>query len=105
MDRVQYVWFEIYNEDHALEMVFTRKKARADANSESPPIIQTEINIREVHTPSRKVFTQEHNELFFQQVVQYSQYLEGEYLHYHVLCLDESSTEDDLKKSYRKMAL
>ena len=105
MDRVQYVWFDIYNEYHALEMVFTRKKERADANPESPPITETEINIREVRTPSRKVFTQEHNELFFQQVVQYSQYLEGEYLHYHVIFLNESSTEDDLKKAYRKLAL
>ena len=59
------MWFEIYNEDHALEMVFTRKKTRVDANPESPPITQTEINIRDVRTPIRKVFTQEHNELFF----------------------------------------
>ena len=26
-------------------------------------------------------------------------------MHYHVLCLNESSTEDDLEKSYRKLAL
>ena len=26
-------------------------------------------------------------------------------MHYHVLCLNESSTEDDLKKSHRKLAL
>ena len=62
-----------YSEDHALEMLFTRKKARAGANPESPPITPTEKNIREVHTISRTVFKQEHNELFVQQFVQYSQ--------------------------------
>ena len=36
--------------------------------------------------------------VFFQKVVQYSQYLKGEYLHYHVLGLNDSSTEDDMKK-------
>ena len=51
-------------------MVFPRQKSRDDANSESPPITQPETNIREVGTPSRTVFTQEHNELFIQQVVQ-----------------------------------
>ena len=79
-------------------MVFTRKKARADANPESPPRTQPEINIRELRTPNRTVFTPEHNELFVQQVVQYSQDLEGEVLHYHVICLNESSTDDDLRK-------
>ena len=54
-------------------MLFTRKKARAGANPESPPITPTEKNIREVHTISRTVFKQEHNELFVQQFVQYSQ--------------------------------
>ena len=49
------------------------------------------MNIREVRTPSRRVFTQEQNELFVQQVFQYSQDLEGEVLHYRVLCLNESS--------------
>ena len=42
---------------------------------------------------------------FFQQVVQYSQDLEGEDLHYHVLGLNEYSTEDDMKKAYCKLAL
>ena len=79
-------------------MVFTIQKAGEDANPEFPPIIQHEINIREVRALSWKVFTQEQNELFFQQVVQYAQGLEGEVLYYHVLCLNESSTEDDLKK-------
>ena len=57
-------------EDHALEMVFTRQKSRAGANPEYPPRAQHKINIREVRTPSRAVFTQEHNELFVQKVVQ-----------------------------------
>ena len=47
-----------YSEDHALEMVFTRQKARVDANPESPPRTQPEINIHEVRTPSRTVFAQ-----------------------------------------------
>ena len=53
-----------YSEYHELEMVFTRKKSRAGENPESPPRTQPEIYIRELRTPSRKVFTQ---------VVQYSQ--------------------------------
>ena len=86
-------------------MVFTRKKSRADANPESSPITQHKINIREVQTTSRTVFTQEQNESFLQQVVQETQGLEGEVFHYHVIGLNQSSTEDDLKKSHRKMAL
>ena len=43
-------------------MVFSSQKAKADANRESRPITQPEINIREVHTPSCTVFMQEHNE-------------------------------------------
>ena len=61
-----------YSEDHELEMLFTRQKVRAGKNTESPPITQPETNICEVRTPSRTVFTQEHNELFVQHVVQYS---------------------------------
>ena len=38
------------------------KKARADANQEYPPRTHQEINIREIRTPTRTVFTQEHNE-------------------------------------------
>ena len=30
--------------------------------------------------------------------------MEGGYFHYHVLGLNESSTEDDMKKAYRKLA-
>ena len=48
---------------------------------------------------------QEQNELFIQQVAQYSQGLEGEVLHYHVLGLNESSTEDYLGKAYSNLAL
>ena len=69
-------------------MVFTRQKLRADANPESPPKTHPEINIPEVHNRSRKVFTQEQNELFVQKVLQYSQYFEGKVLHYHVICLN-----------------
>ena len=78
-------------------MVYTRKKARADSNPQSPPLFQHEINIREVPSPSRKAFTQEHNELFVQRIVQDAQVLEGGVLYYYILGLDESSTEDDLK--------
>ena len=59
----------LYIEDHTLEMVFTRQKEKVGANPESPPITQPEINIRELLTPSRTVFSQEQNELFFQRVV------------------------------------
>ena len=68
-----------------------------DANPESPPRIHHEINIREVPTPSRTVFTPKYNELFVQQVVQDAQSLEGEVLYYHIIGLNESATEDDLK--------
>ena len=68
------------------------------ANPESPPRNQPETNICEVRTPSWTVFTQEKNELFFQQVVQYSQEKEGDDLYYNVLGLNESSTSDDMKK-------
>ena len=86
-------------------MVYTRQKAIVDANPRSPPIIQHKINIREVPNPSRTVFTPEQNELFVQRVVQDSHGLKGEVLHYHILGLNESATEDDLKKAYRKMTL
>ena len=77
-------------------MIFTRKKARLDANPESPPRTHPEINICKVRTPSQTFFAQEQNELFVQQVLQCFQDLEGEVFHYRVLCLKESSTEDDL---------
>ena len=79
-------------------MVCNRQKARAGENKESPPRTQPETSICELINTSRTVFTQEQKELFVQQVVQYSQDLEGEDFHYHVLCLNESSTEDYTKK-------
>ena len=94
-----------YSEDHPSEMIFTRLKSRAGADPEYPTRTQPETNIREVYTPSRTFFTLEQNEIFVQQVVQYSQDLEGEYLHYHVLVLNESSTNIDMKKYYRKLDL
>ena len=73
MVRVLSLWIEKYSEYRVLEMVLTRQKSRADANPESPPITHPEINIHEVRTPSQTVFTQEYNELFVQQVLQYYQ--------------------------------
>ena len=70
-----------------------------DDNPEYPQRTQQEINIRKVRTPSRTVFTLEHNELFVQQVVQDAQGFEGGVLHYHVLGVNDSSTEDDVKKA------
>ena len=54
-------------------MVCTRQKSREGVNSEYSQRTQPVTNIREVRTPSRTVFTKEQNELFFQQVVKYSQ--------------------------------
>ena len=42
---------------------------------------------------------------YFQKVVQYTQNLKGEDLHYRVLGLNDSSTKDDMKKSSCKLAL
>ena len=85
-------------------MLFTRQKSRVGANPESLPRTQPGTIIREVITPSRTVFTQEQNELFVQRVIQYSQVAEGDEFHYHVLGLNEYSTEDDMKKAYRTLA-
>ena len=79
-------------------MVFTRKKSRAGANPEYPPRTQPGTNIHEVRTPIRIVFTREYNELFIQRVIQYSQEAKGDELHYLVLGLNESPTEDAMKK-------
>ena len=102
-------WFGLrgwqLTEDQALKMVYTRRKARADANPKFTPIIQYDINIREVPTPSRTVFTPGQNESFVQKVVQNAQGLEGEVLYYHILGLNESETYDDLEKADRKLAL
>ena len=82
-------------------MVFTRKKSRVGANSESPARTQPGTNIRERSNSRRTVFTREHNDLFIQRVLQYSQENESNELHYHVPGLNESSTDDDMKKAYR----
>ena len=86
-------------------MVFNRQKERSGENPESLPRNQPETNIREVRTPSQTVFTQEQNESFVQRVVQYYQEKDGEYFHYCVLDLNESSTGDDMKEAYRNLAL
>ena len=74
-------WFNIFGwqltEYQALKMVYTRRKSRPYDNPESPPIIQHEINIPEVPTPSRTVFAPENNELLAQRVVQDAHGLEG----------------------------
>ena len=80
-----------------MEIVFTIQKTKADNIPESPPRTQHEINKRELRTPSWTVFTKKQNELFVQQVVQDAQGLEGKVLHYSILCLNESSAEDDFK--------
>ena len=86
-------------------MVFTRQKARAGENSESPARTHPGTNICEARTFRRTFFTREHNELFIQQVLQYSQEEKGEEFHCIVLVLNESSTEDDMKRAYRSLAL
>ena len=78
-------------------MVITRQKSRAGANPQYPPRTHPEKKLREVRTLSRTEFTQEQNELFVQLVVQYSQESGGDDLHYHVIGLNESSTENDMK--------
>ena len=80
-------------------MVFTRQKARASENTEFPARTQPGKNIREGINPGRPVFTQEQNDLFIQQVHQYSQENKIDEVHYHVLGLNKSSTEDDMKKA------
>ena len=78
-------------------MVSTRKKERAGANPESPARTQPGTNIREVRTPRWKLFAGEHNELFIQRLLQYAQEEKGDELHYHILGLNDSATEDDMK--------
>ena len=78
-------------------MVFTRQKSRAGANPEYPERTQSEKNIRQGRNPIWPVFTREHNNLFIQRVLEYSQENESNEFHYHVLGLNESSTEDDMK--------
>ena len=62
-------------------MVYTRQKnTKSDAN------------------PSKTVFSKEQNDLFIQNVQEYSIYEKGEILNLFVLGLNESSTEDNMKK-------
>ena len=79
-------------------MVFTRQKARAGENPEYSAGTHPGTNISGGSNPRRPVFTREQNDLFIQRVLQYSQVNEINELHYHVLGLNESSTEDDMKK-------
>ena len=88
-----------------METVFTRPKSRAGANPESSARTQPRKNIPEVRTHRRTVFTREQNKLFIQRVLQYSQQEKGDELYYHVLGLNDSSTEDDMKKFYCSLAL
>ena len=98
------MWFAIYNEYHALEMLFTRKKQypvqiKNPLQELSTKSIYVKYELPVGNSSDMKIMN------YFQQVVEYSKYLEGEDLHYHVLGLNESSTEYYMKKSYRKMAL
>ena len=86
-------------------MVFARQKARAGGNPKSPERTQLGTNIHEVSTPRRTAFTREQNELFVQQVLQFSQEDKGCEFHYHVLGFNYSSTEYDMEKAYRSLAL
>ena len=77
------------HESHPI--VTTNNIYRADNNYESPP------RIPDVQIPGREVFAPEQNKLFAQHVFQDAQGLEGEVLYYHILGLNDSATEDDLK--------
>ena len=70
-------------------MVNTRRQnAKADAN------------------PIKPVLSKEHNDLLIQQVHEYSLHAKGQYsLNLFVLCLNDSSTEAEIKTAYRSMAL
>ena len=86
-------------------MVFTIQKARAGANLESPARTQPGTNICEGRNPRRPVFTREKNDLFIQRVLQYSHENKSDGFYYHVLGLNESSTENDMRKSNISLAL
>ena len=85
-------------------MVFTRQKSRAGANPEYSARTWPGTNINEVRTPRQTVFRREQNELFIQQVLQYSHEDRGDEFHYLVIGLNESSTEYDTKKAYLNLA-
>ena len=63
-------------------MVFTRQKSRAGANPKAPTRTRPATNIRELRTPSQTVFTQKQKELFIEQVLQCSQDVTGNELHF-----------------------
>ena len=86
-------------------MIFTRQKERAGENPESPARIQPGTNICEVCNHRQTVFTQEHNDLFIQCFLKYSQEEKGDAFHYLALGLNESSKDDDAKRSYCSLAL
>ena len=79
-------------------MVYTRQKSIAGANPESSAITCPGRNICEGSNPRRPVLAREQNGLFIQRVLQYSQENESIECYYHVIGLNESSTEDDMKK-------
>ena len=78
-------------------MVSTRQKARACANPKSPPRTHLATNLCEVRTPIRTVFTKKQNELFIEKVLQCSQDVAGDELHFFVLGLNGYSTEEGIK--------
>ena len=82
-----------------------QEKARAGANTESPAKYLRVKYIHEILTHRRTVFTWEYNELFIQRVLQYSEDKKGDELHYRVLGLNNYSTEYDMEKAYRSLAL
>ena len=79
--------------------VINQTKIKSGCKSRSPVRTQPGKNIREGSNPRRPFFTREQNDLFVQLVLQYSQKKKIDELHYHVLGLDKSLTEDDIEKS------
>ena len=63
-------------------------------------------NAKSDANPSKPVFRKEQNDLFIQQVNEYSLHETGQYsLNLFFLGLNESSTEADMKTAYRSMSL
>ena len=63
-------------------------------------------NVKVDANPMKPVFSKEQNDLLIQQVHEYSLHVTVQYsLNKFVLCLNESTTEIDMKTSYRSMAL
>ena len=90
--KTEYIDYFTRKYDHALEMVFTRKKARAGENPEYSAGTHPRTNISGGSNPRRPVFTREQNDLFIQQVLQYSQENESDELYLFVLGFNYSST-------------